>query len=85
MNGKQVQVRVEVEDHVRIASEQFGDFNSLHEALGVLQEEFDEFVEAVRLRQTDPRRQSIAGAEAIDIAAVCLRIAEQCAEGKLTR
>lgn len=59
------------------AQSRYGDFASMHEAYGVLAEEVAEFLEAVRLRQDDPRRPHSCRAEAIDIAAVALRIAEQ--------
>lgn len=59
------------------ADNRFGDFASLHEALGVLIEEVREFEDAVRKRQGDQSRQLDAEQEAIDIAAVALRIAVQ--------
>lgn len=59
------------------AQEKYGNFASMHEAYGVLQEEVDEFFDAVRKRQSDDDRAESIRAEAIQIAAVALRIAEQ--------
>lgn len=59
------------------AQEKYGDFASMHEAYGVLAEEVDEFFDAVRMRQRLPDRPRMLRAEAIQIAAVALRIAEQ--------
>jgi hypothetical protein len=61
----------------RGAQRDFGDFASMHEAYGVLAEEVAEFLDAVRLRQTNPNRVVKCELEAIDIAAVALRIAAQ--------
>lgn len=63
----------------------FGDFASMHEAYGVLAEEVAELFEAVRTKQTGERcpgspaweRSDRIRAEAIQVAAVALRIAEQ--------
>ena len=60
-----------------LAQHRFGDFASMHEAYGVLAEEVEEFLDAVRLRQDNPERPDRCRQEALDIAAVCLRIAEQ--------
>ena len=60
-----------------LAQHRYGDFASMHEAFGVLAEEVTEFLEAVRLRQDNPDRADRLRQEALDIAAVCLRIAEQ--------
>lgn len=61
----------------------YGDFASMHEAYGVLAEEVAELFDAVRMRQSDTRRASAIEAEAIQLAAVALRIAEQA--GRVTR
>ena len=65
------------------ASAKYGDFASLHEAYGVLAEEVAEMLDVVRLQQSDRSRGLRARAEAIDIAAVALRIAESAM--RLTR
>ena len=59
------------------ASREHGDFSSMHEAYGVLAEEVAEFFEAVRLRESDRSRTTMCRKEAIDVAAVALRIAAQ--------
>ena len=64
-------------DEAERAQEQYGNFASMHEAWGVLAEEFAELTEAIRLGQKVPNRPDRIEAEAIQSAAVCLRIAEQ--------
>ena len=59
------------------AQRDFGDFASMHEAYGVLAEEVAEFLDAVRMRQSDTQRPIKCFLEGIDIAAVALRIAAQ--------
>lgn len=54
----------------------YGDFSSMHEAYGVLAEEVDEFFDAVKMKQS-PERCEAVYREAIQVAAVALRIAEQ--------
>jgi NTP pyrophosphatase (non-canonical NTP hydrolase) len=68
---------VEVRDVARIAQEKYGDFASMHEAYAVLAEEVAELFEAVRLRQENHERGAHIAKEAIDVAAVAIRIAEQ--------
>jgi hypothetical protein len=59
------------------AQESYGDFASMHEAFGVLWEEFEELGEAVRMRQGEGDRAHCIAHEAIQVAAVALRMAEQ--------
>lgn len=59
------------------ADELFGDFSSAHEGYGVLAEEVAELFDAVRLKQSKADRWTMVEAEAIQVAAVALRIAEQ--------
>ena len=72
--------------------DKFGDFASMHEAYGVLAEEFAELFDAVRMRQNENgidehgqvhTRGECIRDEAIQVAAVALRIAMQA--GKVTR
>jgi NTP pyrophosphatase (non-canonical NTP hydrolase) len=70
-----------VSEEAAQASSLYGDFASMHEAYGVLAEEVEELFDAVRMKQTrvDPlnsRAENIRK-EAIQVAAVALRIAEQ--------
>lgn len=57
---------------MKTAQEKFGPFASSHEAMGVALEEWDEFRERIH-------KNDIAGAksEALDLAAVLIRFAEQ--------
>lgn len=65
------------------AQESYGDFASMHEAYGVLAEEVVELFEAVRLNQGRPERRKAIRHEAIQVAAVALRIAAQA--GRVNR
>ena len=65
------------------AFERFGDMASMHEGWGVLAEEFDELTEAIRHKQSDPTRAGNIRHEALQVAAVALRIAESA--GRVTR
>jgi NTP pyrophosphatase (non-canonical NTP hydrolase) len=53
----------------------YGPFASMHEAWGVLAEEVEELTEAIRMKQGDPARAASIEREAIQVAAVALRIA----------
>jgi NTP pyrophosphatase (non-canonical NTP hydrolase) len=75
MNRAEIQVAIE--KVAEKADSDYGDFASMHEALGVLLEEVVELVEAVRRKQSDAWRAQSIECEAIDIAAVAMRIAEQ--------
>ena len=55
------------------AEDRFGPFRSSHEALGVLLEEFDELKEAIQRND----RMDVQ-AEAIQVAAVAMRLADRC-------
>jgi hypothetical protein len=68
------------------SQEQYGDFASMHEAYGVLCEEFAELFEAIRMKQDThgiahdgklKSRGQCVRAEAIQVAAVAIRIAAQ--------
>lgn len=61
---------------VNHAQERYGDFASTHEALGVLTEEYYELVEAIRGNRLDRIQR-----EAVQVAAVALRLAEACDKG----
>ncbi len=67
---------LEVRDEAESAQKKYGDFASMHEAYGVLAEEVAELFEAVRLRQGGTRGERIR-AEAIQVATVAMRMAEQ--------
>ena len=55
------------------AKEQYGPYTSTHEAYGVLAEEVYELLEAIRSNRRDMILQ-----EAVQVAGVALRLAQQC-------
>ena len=60
------------------AEEIYGDFTSTHEALGVALEEWNELQHAIHANKLESIRE-----EALDLAAVLLRMAHQCCETAL--
>ncbi len=75
-----------VVSEVARADGQYGDFASMHEGLGVLLEEFQELVDAIRMKQGTHginklgrlmTRGECIREEAIQVAAVAIRIAAQ--------
>jgi hypothetical protein len=80
--------RTAVVSEAMVAQGRYGDFASMHEAYGVLAEEVAELFEGVRLPQgwgdaRPPSRSDRIRFEAIQVAAVALRIAEQA--GRVVR
>lgn len=55
------------------AQSQYGDFASTHEALGVLQEEFDELRDAIRSNDL-----AAVAHEAMQVSAVAMRLYQLC-------
>ena len=62
---------------IAVAHAKYGDFASMHEAYGVLAEEVAELFDEVRKPQRDMFRGHRIRDEAIQVAAVAMRIAEQ--------
>lgn len=62
-----------IKSRMKSSQSRYGDYASTHEALGVIFEEFDELTEAIRANQLEAVAQ-----EAMDLAAVLIRLAEQC-------
>jgi NTP pyrophosphatase (non-canonical NTP hydrolase) len=62
-----------IKGHCERAQERYGDFASSHEALGVALEEFNELQSAVHANDL-----KAVAEEAIDVAAVMVRLALQC-------
>lgn len=60
-------------DHIKSAQARYGDFASTHEALGVALEEWNELQDAIKANAIESVRE-----EAIDLAAVLIRLAIQC-------
>jgi NTP pyrophosphatase (non-canonical NTP hydrolase) len=73
MSEQNSEVMSECQSRMRAAELRYGGFASSHEALGVLTEEWDELRDAIRSNSLE----SIRG-EAIDLAAVALRLADAC-------
>ena len=63
----------EILDEAAAAHRRYGSFTSSHEAYGVLAEEVAELLDAIRANKIESIRQ-----EAIQVAAVALRLAECC-------
>ncbi len=64
-----------IDQEAEHASAEYGPFASAHEALGVLLEEVQELAEAIRGHSLE-----FVLREAVQVAAVALRLAEQCRE-----
>ena len=67
----------EIVEETNRAQKEYHDFASMHEAYGVLAEEVAELFDCVRLKQNAVLRDRRIREEAIQVAAVALRIAEQ--------
>lgn len=65
-------IQQDLESEMRAAEFKYGAFSSTHEALGVITEELHELIEAIH--QNDP--EAVRN-EAIQLAGVCLRLADQ--------
>jgi NTP pyrophosphatase (non-canonical NTP hydrolase) len=63
----------EIRDHVYAAQSRYANFASTHEALGVALEEWNELQDAIKANAIESVRE-----EAIDLAAVLIRLATQC-------
>jgi len=66
----------EVVKEAEAAVKKHGQYNSLHEAFGVLLEEVDEFWDEVKLKRAKRSKKRLRG-ELKQIAAVCLKAAEK--------
>lgn len=62
------------------AEDRYGDFASTHEGLGVLTEEYHELIEAIQGNRVDRVRH-----EALQVAAVAMRLAEACEDSGFRR
>ena len=58
----------------------FVDFNSAHEGYAVLLEEVDELWENIKLHQATPGRTELIKEEAIQVAAMVIRLIYECCE-----
>lgn len=60
------------------ATKKFGTFNNAHEGYAVLLEEVDELWEAIKLKQSNPKRLNLIQKEAIQVSAMAIRIIYDC-------
>lgn len=72
-NTEEKNVLAEIIQHAGESADRYGDFTSTHEALGVALEEFEELRRSIQQNLIEQTRE-----EAIDLAAVCYRLAVQC-------
>ncbi len=72
---KQLYMAIEalVKHEATNAMQVFPKFNSEHEGFAVLKEEVDELWEAIRLKQSNPKRGKQMKKEAIQVAAMAMR------------
>jgi len=63
----------EIQQHIESAQARYANFASAHEALGVALEEWNELQDVIRANAIESIRE-----EAIDLAAVLIRLAVQC-------
>jgi hypothetical protein len=68
-------VMQEITQQIDMAETRFGPMSSAHEAYGVLAEEMSELLEAIHLNRAEAVR-----AEAIQVAAIAIRLAAHCSE-----
>ena len=70
----------EVFNEVIDAQSKWNQFNSLHEAYAIVLEEVDELWEEVRRSQKEPTRIKFAKEEAIQVAAMAIRLILDCCD-----
>lgn len=68
-----------VRDEFAEASRRYGPFRNAHEGYAVLLEEVDELWDAVKMRQSNTQRDTIIRREAIQVAAMAVRLVVDCA------
>ncbi len=75
-NEQESEALFEIAKRIDAAQDRYGPFASTQEALGVALEEWTELVDAVRSNKLGAIEH-----EALDLAAVCIRLALACAAG----
>ncbi len=70
----------EIRKEFKSATENWGGFNSLHEAYAIILEEVDELWEEVKLSQKKPEHIKIAREEAIQVATMAIRLIYDCCD-----
>ena len=67
-----------VESEIAMAISKFGSFHNAHEGYAVLLEEVDELWENIKLNQKIPNRLELIKGEAIQVAAMAIRLIHDC-------
>jgi len=62
------------------ATNKFGPFHNAHEGYAVLLEEVNELWDNIKLNQSDPDRNNLIGEEAVQVAAMAIRIIFDCVD-----
>ena len=73
------EIQLEIQKEAQRAQDRYGDFTSTHEALGVLTEEMDELIDAIRLNAI--ASVSIAAMQVAAVAARLFVLAERGLSG----
>jgi len=68
----------EIEKELDSATDKFGPFNNAHEGYAVILGEMDELWDTVKLNQHDPTRNRLMKKEAIQTAAMVIRLLHDC-------
>jgi len=70
----------QVKLEIRTAVKQFGPFHNAHEGYAVLLEEVDELWDNVKMNQKYPERKMLIRSEAIQVAAMAIRLIYDCCD-----
>ena len=60
------------------ATMRYGPFKNAHEGYAILLEEFDELWDNVKIKQDSPKRDELMRKEAVQVAAMAIRIIRDC-------
>jgi NTP pyrophosphatase (non-canonical NTP hydrolase) len=69
-----------IREELTMARRVYPDFHSGHEAYATLLEEVDELWDAVKMNQRRPERRARMRSEAIQVAAMAIRLIEDCCD-----
>jgi chromosome condensin MukBEF complex kleisin-like MukF subunit len=72
----------EIRDELKNATSKFGSFHNAHEAYAVLLEEVDELWDNIKLNQRTENRTELIKEEAIQVAAMAIRLIYDCCNNK---
>lgn len=73
-DNKLKEICVDVKEEFINASKQYGNFRSAHEGYAVLLEEVDELWDAIKMKQTDPKRILLIKKNAKQVSAMAIRM-----------